>query len=64
MGSLREHTLDIDTHDNTCVVGRHACTVERHDRVVNISGYDPTKGTSNDLEVVNAAITVDNVDTG
>ena len=64
MGSLHEHTSELETQADTCVVGRHAFIVERHDRLVNFSGYDPTKGTANDLEVVKAAITVDNVDTG
>ena len=64
VGSLREHTSELETHADTCVVGCHAFIVEHHDRLVNVSGYDPTKGTANDLEVVNAAITVDNVDTG
>ena len=63
VGSLIEHTSELDTHSGTCVVGCHAFIVERHDRVVNVSGYDPTKDTANDIEVVNAAITVDNVDT-
>ena len=64
VGSLREHTSELDTHANTCVVGRNAFIVEHHDRVVNVSGYDPTKGTVNDLVVVNAEITVGNVYTG
>ena len=64
MGSLRDHTSELDTHANTCVVGRHSFIVDRHDLVVNISGYDPIKGTANDLEVVNAEITVYNINTG
>ena len=64
MRSLREHTLELDTHANTCVVGRHAFIVERHGRVLNVSRYDPKKGSAKNLEVLNAAITVDNVNTG
>ena len=52
------------THADTSVVGRHAFIVERHDYFVNFSGYDSTKGSVQDLRVVNSAITVDNVDTG
>ena len=63
MGSLHEHTSEIGNYANIYVVGRRAFIVERHDRIVNVSGYDPTKGNVNDLEVVNAEITVDNVDT-
>ena len=29
--SLREHTLELDTHANTCAVGRHVFIVELHD---------------------------------
>ena len=32
--------------------------------MVNVSGYDPIKGSAKNLEVVNAAIKFDNVDTG
>ena len=63
VGSLCEHISELDTHANTCVLGRHAFILERHDQVLNVSGYDPTKGTANDLEVVNAEITIDNVNT-
>ena len=62
--SLREHTSELDTHADTCVVGRHVFIVEQHDQVVNVSGYDPTKGSVKNLEVINSAVTVDNVDTG
>ena len=63
-GSLRKHTSDLNTHADTCIVGRHLLIVERHDRFVNVYGYDPTKGSAKNLEVANAAIKVDNVDTG
>ena len=64
LGSLRENTSELDTHAETCVFGRHAFIVERHDQVVNVSGYDPTKGYVNNIGVVNATVTIDNVDTG
>ena len=63
-GSLRKHTSDLNTHADTCIVGRHLLIVERHDRVVNLSSYDPTKGSSKNLELLNAANKVDNIDTG
>ena len=62
--SLTENTSELDTHSDTCVVGRHAFVIERHHRVVNVSGYNPSKGSVKNLEIVNAAITVNDVDTG
>ena len=63
LGPLREYTSELDTHADNCVVGRHAFIVEQQDRVVNVSGYNPTKLSVKNFEVVNAAITADNVDT-
>ena len=63
LGPLREYTSELDTHADTCVVGRHAFIVEQQDRVVNVSGYNPTKLSVKNSGVVNAAITADNVDT-
>ena len=63
-GSLRKHISELDTHTDTCVIGWHALITECHDRVVNVSGYDTSKEAVKNLEIVNVAITVDNVDTG
>ena len=64
VGSLREHTSEIHTHASTGVVGRHAFITEHHEQVVNVSGHDSSKEALKNLEIVNAAITVDDVDTG
>ena len=63
VGSLREHASELDNHANTCVVEWHVFITERHDRVVNVSGCDPSKESVKNLEIVNASITVDDVDT-
>ncbi len=40
-----ETTLELDSHANTCVLGRHALITLDHNRPVAIMGYDESLGT-------------------
>ena len=61
---ITEHRTDLDSHADTCLVGKNAVILEELDRYVNISGFDPSKGKANDLQIVNAAVAFDDPETG
>jgi hypothetical protein len=35
--------VELDSHADTCVVGRNVLIVNEHTRVVNVSGFDPSQ---------------------
>jgi hypothetical protein len=37
-------TLELDSHADTCVIGRDALIILNYDRPVDVEGYDPTLG--------------------
>ncbi len=39
-----ETTLELDSHADTCVLGRHALVILDHNRPVNVVGYDESLG--------------------
>ncbi len=41
----RETTLELDSHADTCVLGRDALVILNYDRPVDVKGYDPSLGT-------------------
>ncbi len=43
---LRETTLELDSHADTCVLGRDALILLNYNRPVTVQGYDPTLGTT------------------
>lgn len=49
----------MDTHAETCVVGKNALIVHNFDRPVNICGYDPEGPVSESLDTVSAALAYD-----
>ena len=61
---ITEHRTDLDSHADTCLVGKNAVILEELDRYINISGFDPRKGKANDLRIVNAAVAFDDPETG
>ena len=54
-----EHPTDLDSHADTCVVGKHALIVHRLDKKVNVTGFDPAQGKVKDLNLVSAALAYD-----
>ena len=35
--------VELDSHADTCVLGRNVLIVNEHTRVVNVSGFDPSQ---------------------
>jgi hypothetical protein len=42
--SSYETTLELDSHADTCVLGRHALIILDHNRPVTVMGYDESLG--------------------
>jgi hypothetical protein len=59
-----EHPTDLDSHANTCVVGKHALIDHVLDKEVNVTGFDPSQGKVKDLSLVSAALACDCPKTG
>jgi hypothetical protein len=43
--SVVETTLELDSHADTCVLGRHALITLDYNRPVSVTGYDASLGT-------------------
>ena len=56
---MAESRSELDTHADTCVVGKHALIVHDYDRPVRICGYDPTGPVAESLDTVTAALAYD-----
>ena len=59
-----EHPTDLDSHADTCVIGKHALIDQVLDKKVNVTGFDPTQGKVKDLSLVSAALAYDCPGTG
>ena len=46
---------ELDSHADTCVVGKHCLVVREHDRYVMVSGYDPSQA-GRRCKIVDAAV--------
>jgi hypothetical protein len=49
---VEEHSTDLDSHADTCVVGKNALIVHMLDKKVNVTGFDPAQGKVKDLNLV------------
>ena len=66
IGITRSHNIlraELDSHADTCVVGRHALVVHEHNKVVMVSGFDPSQP-ARWAKVINAAIKYTQRNTG
>ena len=54
-----ESRTELDTHADTCVVGKNCLIVNEYDRWVTVTGYDPKQGCVEDLKVVAAVLAYD-----
>jgi hypothetical protein len=61
---IEEHFTELDSHADTCVVGKHALIVHLLDKKVNVTGFDPSRGKVKDLNLVSAALAYDCPRTG
>ena len=53
--NTRETLLELDSHADTCCVGKEALLIYDYDRLVIVSGYDPELG-SRDFKTVLAVL--------
>ena len=51
--------IELDSHADTCIIGRNALLTQIHERNVNVSYYDPTLESVKDLDIVNTAVAYD-----
>ena len=58
-----ETTLELDSHADTCVLGRDALIVSNYDRPVEVEGYDRALGTKR-YDTVSGALAYDHPQTG
>ncbi len=63
ISSTGETTLELDSHADTCVLGRDALIFLNYDRPVIVKGYDPSLGTKT-YATVSGAIAYDDPLTG
>ena len=61
--STGETTLELDSHADTCVLGRDALIIQDYERPVNVQGYDPALG-STTYATVSGALAYDDPQTG
>jgi hypothetical protein len=61
--SIGETTLELDSHADTCVLGRVALTLLDYDRPVIVEGHDPSLGTKA-YATVSGALAYDDLVTG
>ena len=59
-----EHHTELDSHADTCVVGRNALIIQDFNRTASMTGYDPSLGVMNDKHIVSTAIAYDCFETG
>ena len=63
INSNGETTLELDSHADTCVLGRDALILLDFDQPVCVQGYDPTLGTKT-FATVSGALAYDDPHTG
>ncbi len=63
INSIGETTLELDSHNDTCVLGRDALIFLDYDRPVIVEGYDPSLGTKT-YATVSGALAYDDPMTG
>ena len=59
-----ESTSEMDSHADTCVVGRNVLVIHIYNQTVSVTGYDPSQAATNGLQVVSAQVAYDRPDTG
>ena len=55
--------VELDSHADTCVIGKNAMIIYDHRRRVSVTGYDPKAG-SNLYRIVSAAVAYDDPHSG
>ena len=59
-GEKTETRAELDSHADTCVVGKHAIIIHDYGRHVNVTGYDTSEGTvAKDLRTGSSGLAYD-----
>eukprot|EP00957_Ditylum_brightwellii_P138780 10578742-Ditylum_brightwellii.AAC.1 len=61
---LIESSTELDSHTDTCVVGKNCLIVQEFDRYVSVTGYDPALGSQNERQIITASFAYDCPDNG
>ena len=61
---MSQHRTELDSHADTCTVGKNSLITHVHNRQVNVHAYDPSLGSQQDMSIVNAAVAYDCPHTG
>jgi len=59
-----ETRSELDTHADTCVVGKHCLIFHDFERPVGVTGFDPSSGERPGLPTVSAALAYDDPESG
>ena len=51
-----KYHIELDSHADTCVVGKHCLVTHTYDKKVNVSGYDPNLGSMREMAIVSAVL--------
>ena len=62
--NIVELSTELDSHTDTCVVGKNCLIVQEFDRCVSVTGYAPALGSQNERQIVTAALAYDCPDNG
>jgi len=62
--NVTQSRTELDSHADTCTVGKNALITHVHNRQVNVHAYDPTMGSQQNMSIVNAAVAYDCPHTG
>ena len=61
---IAQSRTELDSHADTCTVGKNALITHVHNRRVNVHAYDASLGCQRDMKIVNAALAYDCPHTG
>ena len=56
---VEEHPTDMDSHADTCMIGKNALIVHTLDKQVNVTGFNPSQGNFKNLDLVSAVLAYD-----
>ena len=62
--SVTRSIIELDSHTDTCTIGKNALVIHIHERKVNVSPYDLSLESVKDLDILNTAMVYDFLATG
>ena len=62
--NITQSRTELDSHTDTCTIGKNALITHVHNRHVNVHVYDPSMGSQQNMSIVNATVAYDCPHTG